>query len=122
MGENRMDTAPSAPSLTSGAGRRPSSPVAEPTAAADPYLQLTPVPGPRAPRNPSAGTAGAVVTGIAVLVITAELGRRAGAPARLIAVWSAGACAVVIAPRLLPLPGLRHRPVLAGVASPGNGR
>jgi hypothetical protein len=60
-----------------------------------------------------------VVTVIAVLVITAELGRRAGAPVRLTAVCSAGACAAVVVPRLVlaaPLPRPRLRPAAASAA------
>jgi hypothetical protein len=115
--ESRMDAVPSAPSLTSGAGWAPAPSFEEPSERACPSLTLTPVPGPRAPRDPWAGTTGVVVTGIAVLAITAELGRRAGAPARLTAVCSAGACAVVIVPHLAPLPRPRLRPALAGALS-----
>jgi hypothetical protein len=52
-----------------------------------------------------------VVAGIAVLVLTAELGRRAGATARLTAFCSAASLAVVVVvPRLVaavPRPRLR---------------
>ncbi|WP_433477777.1 hypothetical protein ACQPZP_12410 [Spirillospora sp. CA-142024] len=130
MEDSRMDAVPSAPPLGPGDGRadhwaswEETLSWEEPTERALPLLMLTPVPGPRAPRGPWPGTAGAVVTGIAVLVITAELGRRAGAPARLTAVCSAGACAVVVVPRLVPrlpatasLPRHRFRPAFAGAA------
>ncbi|GAA1823353.1 hypothetical protein [Actinomadura chokoriensis] len=100
--EDQMDTAPGAPQQPIGLSALGESlgalgePVAmdQPTLAAVPVLQLTPV------RDPWAGALRVAVTGAAVLVITAELGRRAGAPGRLTAVCSAGACAAVVGPWL----------------------
>lgn len=109
--EDRMDAASSTPEqpITRHSGRPglggPAGPgalgepvVDEPGPAAVPVLQLTPVPP--AARQPWAGAEQAAVAGAAVLVITAELGRRAGAPGRLTALYSAGACAAVLAPWL----------------------
>ncbi|WP_165965109.1 hypothetical protein [Actinomadura bangladeshensis] len=42
------------------------------------------------------------VTGVTVMVISAELGRRAGASGRLTVLCSAGAGAAVVAPWLVP--------------------
>jgi hypothetical protein len=121
--DSLMDPVPGAPPLTSAGGRvrgreRPAA-AGEPTEGAHPRLVLTPVPEPRAAREPWPGATGVVVTGIAVLMITAELGRRAGAPVRLTAVCSAGACAAVVVPRLAlaaPLPRPRLRPAAASAA------
>ncbi|MFB4310827.1 hypothetical protein [Actinomadura sp. GTD37] len=104
--EDRMDAAPSAPEQPITFERAGLSalggPVAadEPSAAAVPLLRLTPVPELAVAREPWAGAVRAVVTGATVLVISVELGRRAGAPARLTAFCSAGACAVVVGPWL----------------------
>lgn len=72
----------------------------EPGSAAIPLLRLTPVREWPAARPPSSRAVRTAVTGAGVLVITAGLGRRAGAPARLTALCSAGACAVVVGPWL----------------------
>lgn len=74
----------------------------QPGPGAVPVLSLTPVPEARAAREPWDGALRLAVTGVTVLVITAELGRRAGAPARLTAVCSAGACAMAVGPWLVP--------------------
>lgn len=88
MDSHRSDAPP--PSIASpGDGWRIS--WEEPSGRADAIVMLTPVPEPDAPRAAPPGTAATVVTGAAVLAITAELGRRAGAPARLTAVCSVGA-------------------------------
>lgn len=91
----------------------------QPSERAYPLLLLTPVPEPRAPRASWPGAVHVVVTGIAVLVITAELGRRAGAQARLTTLCSAAGFAVVVVPGLV-IPGLvstaprpRPRPLFA---------
>lgn len=97
-----MDTAQSAPQQPIGPGALGESLGAlgesvvldRPGPAAVPVLRLTPV------RDPWAGVLRVAVTGAVVLVITAELGRRAGAPGRLTALCSAGACAAVVGPRL----------------------
>lgn len=97
-----MDTAPNAPQQPIGLSAlgEPLGALGEPVVmdlpspAAVPVLRLTPV------RDPWAGALRVAVTGAAVLVITAELGRRAGAPGRLTAFCSAGACAAVVGPWL----------------------
>ncbi|TQM70583.1 hypothetical protein FHX41_4317 [Actinomadura hallensis] len=101
MEESRTAPAPSAPSG-----------VEEPSERADALLVLTPVPEPRA-REPWPGGVHLVVTGIAVLVVTAELARRAGVPVRPAAVCSAAGLAAVLLPRLVfatpPRPRARPR-------------
>ncbi|NKZ04874.1 hypothetical protein [Actinomadura latina] len=110
--KDRMDAVPGAPQQP--IAREPvglSAPgepavIDEPGAAAVPVLRLTPVRELPAARDPWGGALRMAVTGATVLVITAELGRRAGAPGRLTAFCSAGACAVVVGPwlasRLVP--------------------
>lgn len=86
----------------------------QPSERAHPLLVLTPVP------EPHELWPGAVhvVTGIAILVITAELGRRVGVPARLTAVCSAAGFAVVVVPRLVSsAPRPRFRPDAAALAA-----
>ncbi|MEU8802109.1 hypothetical protein [Spirillospora sp. NPDC048819] len=81
----------------------------QPSERAHPLLVLTPAPEPREPWPGAVH----VVTGIALLVITAELGRRVGVPAPLTAVCSAAGFAVVVVPRLVssaPRPRPRFRP------------
>lgn len=104
-----MDTAPNAPeqpiACEPAGPAAPAAPrrlilVDEPGAAAVPVLRRTPVPELPAAREPWAGAVRVAVAGATVLVITAELGRRAGAPGRLTALCSAGACAVVVGPWL----------------------
>ncbi|MFS2292770.1 MAG: hypothetical protein FWJ90_08685 [Actinomadura sp.] len=101
MEESRTEPAPSAPSG-----------VEEPSECANALLVLTPVPEPCA-REPWPGGVHVVVTGIAVLVVTAELARRAGVPVRLAAVCSAVGSAAVLVPRLVfaapPRPRVRPR-------------
>ncbi|SFN05834.1 hypothetical protein SAMN04489713_10161 [Actinomadura madurae] len=116
MEDSLMDPAPDVPYPTAADGRERTAAVEEPTERAHPRLVLTPAAEPRAEREPRAG---AVVSGIVVLLLTAELGRRAGAPARLTAIFCAGACAAVIVPRYAPaapLPRLRLRPAAASAA------
>ncbi|MFA1539562.1 hypothetical protein [Actinomadura monticuli] len=118
--EERMDAAPGAPQQP--IAFEPAGPVArrelvladEPSAAADPELWRSPAPELLAAREPWAGAVRMAVTGATVLVITAELGRRAGAPVRLTALCSAGACAVVVGPWLASQFG----PVPAAPAAP----
>lgn len=102
MEESRTEPAPCAPGVWE-----------EPSERANALLVLTPVPESRGPRDSWPGSVQAVVTGIAVLVIAAELGRRAGVPARLAAVCSAAGFAVVLVPRLVsattPRPSVRRR-------------
>ncbi|WP_165966272.1 hypothetical protein [Actinomadura sp. 7K534] len=101
MEESRTEPAPGAPGVWE-----------EPSECANALLVLTPVSAPRV-REPWAGGVHVVVTGIAVLVITAELGRRAGVPARLAAACSAAGFAAVLVPRLAcaapPRPRARPR-------------
>ena len=85
-------------------------PVEEPSEHAVPVLRLTPVPEPYAARDLWAGSSCVVVTGVTVMVITAELGRRSGASRRLTALCSAGAGAAAVAPWLVPQ-FVRRRPV-----------
>ncbi|TDC76964.1 hypothetical protein [Actinomadura sp. 7K507] len=124
MEDSRTDPVPGAPHPVAGAEqpmRRPPAPRAgseQPSERAYPLLVLTPVQEPRASREPWPGAVHVVVTGIAVLAVTAELGRWAGVPARLTTVCSAAGFAVVIVPRLVgsaPRPRLRpwHRPAVA---------
>lgn len=80
----------------------------EPSEHAVPILSLTPVPEPRV-RDLGAGSACVAVTGMTVMAITAELGRRSGASGRLTALCSAGAGAAAVAPWLVPQ-FMRHRP------------
>ncbi|MFI0485209.1 hypothetical protein [Actinomadura sp. 9N215] len=87
----------------------------QPSERAYPLMMLTPA---TKARSVQASWPGAdwpvVVTGIAVLVITAELGRRAGAPARMTALCSTvGFAVVVVVPRFVsavprPRPRLRQ--------------
>ena len=101
-----MDTAPGAPKRQSAfepagpAVRRHLVLADEPSAAAVPVLQRTPAPALPAAGEPWAEVVRVVVAGAVVLVITAELGRRAGAPGRLTALCATGACAVVVGPWL----------------------
>jgi len=118
-----MDTAPGAPQhpIAFGpagpAARRELVLVDEPGAAADPELRRTPAQEFLAAREPWPGAVRTAVTGATVLMITAELGRRAGAPVRLTALCSAGACAVVVGPwlasRLGPPPAVPAIPWFA---------
>ncbi|MGP4027869.1 hypothetical protein [Actinomadura sp. 3N407] len=83
----------------------------EPGEGAHPLVVLTPVPEHRVRREPWPGAV-PLVAGIAILVVTAELGRRVGVPAPLTAVCSAAGFAVVVAPRLVssaPRPRPRTR-------------
>lgn len=74
----------------------------EPGAGAVPVVRLTPVPEPGMARYPWVGVARVAVSGAAVMLITAELGRRAAASGRLTVLCSAGAGAAVVAPWLVP--------------------
>jgi hypothetical protein len=74
----------------------------QPSAAALPVLRLTPVPGLGSAQPPWAEGLRTVAAGVAVLVVAAEFGRRAGAPGRLTACWTAGACAAAVGPWLVP--------------------
>lgn len=90
----------------------------EPSERAVPLLVLTPAPELGAARESRPWDVHVVVTGVAVLVITAELGRRAGVPPRLAAVCSAAGFTVVLVPRLIsavprPRPRSRHREAVA---------
>ncbi|HEY8479335.1 MAG TPA: hypothetical protein VIL71_05830 [Spirillospora sp.] len=82
----------------------------QPSERANALVVLTPVPESRGPRDPWPGSVQAVVAGIAVLVIAAELGRRAGMPARLAVTCSAVGAAVALVPRLVSATTPRHRP------------
>jgi hypothetical protein len=86
-----------------------------PTERAHPRLELRRVPGSALPAAPPRRAAGAVVTGIAVLVITAEVGRRSGAPPRLTLLCSVTAFTVVVAPRLWPAACAGRRTSMAGL-------
>ncbi|XRQ03890.1 hypothetical protein ACN3XK_45965 [Actinomadura welshii] len=100
MEDSRTEPAPGAPGMWE-----------EPSECANALLVLTPVPEPRVAREPWPGGVHLVVTGVAVLVVAAELGRRAGVPARLAALSSAAGFAVVLVPRLVSLaPRSRTRP------------
>ncbi|TDC57300.1 hypothetical protein E1281_05320 [Actinomadura sp. KC345] len=94
----------------------------QPSERAYPLLVLTPVHESRATRETWTGAVPVVATGIAVLVVTAELGRRAGVPVRLTTACSAAGFAVVVVPRLVvsaPRPRLRHwhRPAVAAAVN-----
>ncbi|MEU8340113.1 hypothetical protein AB0C74_00295 [Spirillospora sp. NPDC048832] len=121
MEDSRMDTAPSAPEQPS-APVRPVAPgwpagpglagervlvdeaamPEQPGPGAVPVLSLTPVVEPPAGREPWEGALRLALTGVAVMAVTAELGRRAGAPVRLTAICTAGAGAMAVGPWLVP--------------------
>ncbi|MFI0368572.1 hypothetical protein ACH35V_11875 [Actinomadura sp. 1N219] len=89
-----------------------------PSEHAHPLMVLTPIGETRSVRAVRPGVDWpVVVAGIAVLVATAELGRRAGASARMTALYSTGGCAVVIVvPHLVsavPRPRFRHPSAIA---------
>ncbi|MFG2086446.1 MULTISPECIES: hypothetical protein [unclassified Spirillospora] len=91
----------------------------QPSERAHPLLVLTPVPEVGVTREPWPGAVH-VVTGIAILVAAAGLGRRVGVPAPLTAVCSAAGFAVVVVPRLVssaPRPRPRFRPDVAFLAA-----
>ncbi|TDD37408.1 hypothetical protein E1287_08540 [Actinomadura sp. KC06] len=72
-----------------------------PTESAHPRLVLTPVPEPRVPASAAVtDLAGAVVAGGVALLITAETGRRVGAPAPVTLVCAVVSFAAVVGPRL----------------------
>ncbi|TDC62487.1 hypothetical protein E1200_25630 [Actinomadura sp. GC306] len=100
MEESRAEPAPCAPGMWE-----------EPSACADALLVLTPVPEPRV-RETRPGGVHVAVTGLAVMVVTAEVGRRAGVPAGLAVACSAAGFAAVLVPRLVSVapPGPRIRP------------
>ncbi|MGH3239194.1 MAG: hypothetical protein ACRDNL_02380 [Spirillospora sp.] len=101
MEDSRTDAAPSAPFPMPYSGRWAD--WEEPSERAYPLMVLTPA-GETGPMGaPWAGVDWPlVVTGIAVLMITAEFGRRAGAPARMTALCSAvGFAVVVVVPRVV---------------------
>lgn len=99
--------APGARPLSLGEGWMAS--LEEPSERAVPLRHLTPVPEPQRAGDAWAGSAHVAVAGVTVMVITAELGRRAGASVRLTALCSAGAGAAVVTPWLVPR-FVRHCP------------
>ncbi|TDB89690.1 hypothetical protein E1264_07325 [Actinomadura sp. KC216] len=72
-----------------------------PTLGAHPRLVLTPVPEARVPASAAVtDLAGAVVAGGVALLITAETGRRVGAPPPVTLVCAVASFAAVVGPRL----------------------
>ncbi|WUH96983.1 hypothetical protein OHR68_25985 [Spirillospora sp. NBC_00431] len=99
--DSRKDAVPAAPFPMPGSGQWAD--WEEPSERAYPFTLLTPAGEIRSTRPSWPGADWPfVVTGTAVVVITAGLGRRAGAPARMTALCSTmGFAVVVVVPRLV---------------------
>ena len=129
MEDSRTDPVPGATHQVAGSEHQPGRGQSasrvhweQPSERAYPLLVLTPVHESRATREAWTGAVPVVATGIAVLVVTAELGRRAGVPAKLTTACSAAGFAVMVVPRLVvsaPRPRLPpwHRPVVAAAVN-----